>query len=72
MKNVDLIEVTLEDLQGVSPSPSTEIVFQNVRYRILEVRPPKEKSRRWRPGQPKAVKPKWQLLVRKLDESAHG
>ena len=72
MKNVDLIEVALEDLRGVPPSPGTEIAFQNVRHRILEARPPKESPRRWRPGQPKGQTAKWKLLVQKLDESAHG
>jgi hypothetical protein len=34
LKNVDLIEVTPEDLGGVSPTAGTEITVQNVRYRI--------------------------------------
>jgi hypothetical protein len=53
MKNLDLIEVTLDDLLGTPPAAGTEIAFQNVRYRILEARPPKEHPRRWRLGQPK-------------------
>ena len=72
MKNVDLIEVTLEDLGGVPPTAGTEIVLWNVRYRIIEARPPKDRTQKWRSRQPKDQQRKWSLLVQKVNDSTLG
>ena len=68
MKNVELIQVALEDVGGAEPTIGSEIVFRNVRYRIIEARPPKEGSRRWRPRHHHVHHSKWNLLVQKVDD----
>jgi hypothetical protein len=67
VENVDLIEVTLEDLGGVAPAAGTEIVIQNVRFRVIKARPPRESSCRRRPRQPRNQNCKWKLLMQKVD-----
>jgi hypothetical protein len=68
VKNVELIEVTLEDVGGAEPVIGSEVIYRNVRYHIIEVRPPKEGSRKWRPRHPHRHS-KWTLLVQKADDS---
>ena len=63
MKNVRLIEVTLDELGNVEPRPGTDVTYQGETYRVVEVTPPVEKPpSKWR-RPPKPVTPKWRLLV---------
>jgi hypothetical protein len=71
VKNVELIEVTLEEVGGAEPVTGSEVIYRNVRYCIIEVRPPKEGSRKWRPRH-RHENSKWTLLVRKVDDSTPG
>jgi hypothetical protein len=65
MKNVDLIEVTLDELAGQQPIAGTEIVLRGVRYHIVNARPPRVVSGRWRRKAVGEAQRKWQLLVEK-------
>jgi hypothetical protein len=64
VKSVALIEVTAEDLDGVAPCVGMDIVVQQVRYRVLHVKPAAPRAPRW--ARPKRVAPHmWKLLVEK-------
>jgi len=67
VKNVELMEVTLDEAGGSEPTASEELTIGGVRYRVLEVQPPKPKSSsKWRrrPSSPEAKK--WRLLVQQV------
>ena len=51
VKNVELIEVTVEELGGALPVGGTEICFRDVHYVIIEATPPKVRSSRWKARQ---------------------
>ncbi len=67
MKNIELIELTLEELGGEQPTAGSEIEMHGICYRILEVKPPKTRSSKWRRRAEAEGERKWQLLVEKLD-----
>jgi hypothetical protein len=66
LKNVDLIGVTLDDLGGELPAVGTEVCLRGLRYRVVNVKPPKPRSPRWwgRPGHD--YQPQWKLLVERV------
>ena len=67
MKNIELIELTLEELGGKQPTAGSEVEIRGMRCRILEVKPPKIRSSKWRRKAEGAGERKWQLLVNKLE-----
>ena len=67
MKKVELIEVTLEELGGEQPTAGIEVPIRGVRYRIMEVKPPKTRSTKWRRRKPEDEEQKWRLLVKRVD-----
>lgn len=69
MRNVDLIEVTQEELASVTPAAGTEIVVRGVRYRVLNATPPKVRSSRWKGKRPGTQRQAWKLLVEKVDDA---
>lgn len=67
MKNVDLIEVTQEELGSVTPAAGTEIVLRGIRYRVVNVTPPKIRSSRWKGTRSGTQQQTWKLLVQTID-----
>ena len=63
---IKLLEVTLEELGGEQPAAETEVTIRGVRYRVMQVTPPKTKSSKWRRREPKAEEKKWRLLVQEV------
>jgi hypothetical protein len=71
MKNVDLIEATVEELGGQQPLAGSEIVIRGIRYLIVEAKSPKAVSSRWK-RKPVGNRPQtWKLLVERLDQSSN-
>lgn len=67
MKNVQLLEATLDELGGVEPEPGSEVIYRDQRYRVVEVTPPVVKPpSKWRKAA-KPATPKWRMLVEKLN-----
>jgi hypothetical protein len=65
MKNLELLELTAEELGG--QEPGTELRVRGVRYHVVEVTPPVvEPPAKWRKKPASPAPPKWRLLVRKL------
>jgi hypothetical protein len=62
VKNVELLEVTLDELGGEEPAAETEVTIRGIRYRVMQVQPPKTKSSKWRRREEKAEEKKWRLL----------
>jgi hypothetical protein len=48
VKNVELLEVTLDELGGEKPAAGSEVTIRGIRYRVMEAQPPKTKSSKWR------------------------
>ncbi len=67
MKNVELIEVTLEELGGEQPTAGIEVTMRDIRYRVMELKPPKTRSSKWRRRKTEEVEQKWRLLVEKVE-----
>ncbi len=67
MKKVELIEATLEELGGEQPTAGIEVTIRGACYRVLEVKPPKTRSTKWRQRKAEEEEPKWRLLVEKID-----
>ena len=67
VKNIELIELTLEELGGEPPTASSEVEIHGIRCRIMEVKPPKTRSSKWRRKAEGEVERKWRLLVEKLE-----
>ena len=70
LKNVDLIGVTLDELGGEPPAVGTEVCLRGMRYRVVNVKPPKARSPRWRGQAGHKDQPQWKLLVERVDESS--
>lgn len=66
MKNVQLLEVTLDELGGEEPAAESEVTVRGVRYRVMQVTPPKTKTSKWRRREPKVEEKKWRLLVQQV------
>lgn len=66
MKNVQLLEVTLNELGGEEPAVETEVTIRGIRYRVMQVTPLKTKSSKWRRREPKTEEKKWRLLVEQV------
>ena len=66
MKNVELLEVTLNELGGEEPAAESEVTVRGVRYRVMQVQPPKTKPSKWRRRAPTPEEEKWPLLVQEL------
>jgi len=67
MKNIELIELTLEELGGKQPTAGSEVEVRGMRCRILEVKPPKTRASNWRRKAEDEGERKWQLLVENLE-----
>jgi len=67
LKKVELIEVTLEELGGEQPTAGIEVTIRGVRYRIMDAKPPKTRSSKWKRRKPEEVAQKWRLLVEKVE-----
>ena len=67
VKNIELIELTLEQLGGEPPTAGAEVRIDSRHFRILEVKPPKTRSSKWRRRAKGEGERKWQLLVEKMD-----
>jgi len=70
VKNVELLEVTLDEAGGREPTAGQELTIGGVRYRVMEVQPPKStSSSKWR-RRPSSPEPqKWRLLVQQVEEA---
>ena len=66
MKNVELLEVTLDELGGSEPATGDEVTIRGVRYRVMQTQPPKTKSSKWRQRAKKPEEKKWRLLVQEV------
>ena len=66
MKSIELIEVTVEELGGERPTAGSEVEIHGIRCRILEVKPPKTRSSKWRRRPKVEGERKWRLLVEKM------
>ncbi len=66
MKNIELIELTLEELGGERPTAGSDVEIHGIRCRILEVKPPKTRSSKWRRKAEDEGERKWRLLVEKM------
>ena len=66
MKNVELLEVTHDELGGQEPVAGDEVAIRGVRYRVMQVTPPKTKSSKWRRRETKPEEKKWRLLVQEV------
>ena len=66
MKEIELIEVSLDELGGERPTAGNEATIRGVRYLIMEVQSPKTKSSKWRRRAPDDGEQKWRLLVREV------
>jgi hypothetical protein len=71
VKNVDLIGVSLDELGGEAPAVGAEICVEGRRYRVVNVKPPKVRSSRWRRRVAQDDKEKWELLVERVEEPGH-
>ncbi len=40
MKNVKLLEVTLDELGGEHPAAGSDVTIRGIRYRAMEIQPP--------------------------------
>jgi hypothetical protein len=70
VKNVDLIEVSQEELGNSAPAAGTEIVLRGVRYRVVNATPPRVRSSRWKSKRPGTHQQTWKLLVESVDGGA--
>ena len=69
MKNVERIELTLDDLGGKEPIAGNDLVLGGIHYRIMHVKPPKVRSSKWKRRQGRTTTtPKWSLLLQQLDD----
>lgn len=66
MKNVELREVTLDELGGEERATGSEVTIRGIRYRIMQVQPPKTKSSKWRRRETTVEEKKWRLLVQQV------
>ena len=66
MKNIELIELTLEELGGKPPTAGAEVRIDSQHFRILEVKQPKTRSSKWRRRLEDKGERIWQLLVEKM------
>jgi hypothetical protein len=63
MKSVDLIEASVDELGGVVPTAGAEVVLGGVRYQVLHVIPPRERSSRRGVKRAGDLQARWKLLV---------
>jgi len=63
MKNVDLIEVSLDELGGMPPEAGAEVVLKGVRYHVLGVTPPKGQPPQWSRKRAAGQAGEWKLLL---------
>ena len=66
MKNVKLLELTLDARGGEEPAAGSEITIGGISYRVIEVHAPKTKSSKWRQRSPSPETQKWRLLVEEI------
>jgi hypothetical protein len=66
LKEIELIEVSLDELGGEQPTVGDEATIGGVLYLIMEVQSPKTKSTKWRRKAPDVSEQKWRLLVREV------
>jgi len=69
MKSISLLEVTVEQLNGEQPTVGSEVVLRGVRYRVMNVKPPRDRSSKWGLKKTNDQEEKWQLLVEKVEEA---
>jgi hypothetical protein len=69
VKKVDLIEMSNEELGGQKPVIGTEMLVHGIRYLIVDAKPPKVITSRWRKKPPGHRAEKWKLLVERVDQS---
>lgn len=63
LKKVELIEATLDELGGEQPVAGIEVTIRGVRYRIMDAKPPKTRSTKWRRRKAEEEEPKWRLAA---------
>ncbi len=68
VKNVKLLEATLDELGGEEPAAGSEVTIRGIRYRIMEAHLPKTKSLKWRRRAPSPEQQKWRLLVQEVPD----
>ncbi|MCI0459997.1 MAG: hypothetical protein L0Z62_23850 [Gemmataceae bacterium] len=67
-KNLDLVEVTLNELGGQQPTAGTVLVLGQVRYLVVSAKPPKAHSLRWKRSGQTRNPATWKLLVQLVTE----
>ena len=67
MENVELLELTLDQLGGEEPVVGNELEFRGNHYRIMHVELKQTRSKKWKRQTRPPVVPKWSLLVQKVD-----
>ena len=68
MKNLELLELTSEELCGQEPEVGTELTIRGKPYHVVEATPPVVKPpSKWRRKPTNPVIPKWRLLVRTIE-----
>ena len=67
MENVELLELTLDQLGGEEPTVGNEFEFRGNHYRIMNVKLRQTRSSKWKRQTRTSTMPKWSLLVQKLD-----
>jgi hypothetical protein len=66
VKNVKLLEMTLDELSGEEPAAGDEVTIRGICYRVMQVQAPKTKPSKWRRRAPTPEKEKWRLLVQEV------
>jgi hypothetical protein len=66
LKEIELIEVSLDELGGERPTAGNEATIRGVQYLVMEVQPPKTKSSKWKRKATDVTEQKWRLLVQKV------
>jgi hypothetical protein len=66
LKEIKLIEVSLDELGGEQPTVGHKATIHGVLYLIMEIQPPKTKSSKWRRKTSDDTEQKWRLLVQRV------
>ena len=67
MKNVELIELTLDQLGGKEPIVGNDLVLSGIHYHIMHVKLTIARSSKWKRPRQATSTPKWSLLVKKVN-----
>ena len=69
MENVELLELTLDQLGGEEPTAGNDLVLRGNHYRIMHVKLRQARFSKWKRQTRTSTMPKWSLLVQKVDRT---